>query len=113
MYVRTWNSGTVRSKRNASAMLRKGNASATLRKGNASATLRKGNTDATDGEQTGLGFSSCAAPLIRNAPLFQRAENRVDSEERSSAEGRSRLHLSRGGEERNDKTRVDSSRYSN
>jgi len=73
--VRTRISGTVRSKRNASA------------------TLRKGNADATDGERTGLGFSSCAAPLIRNAPLFQRAEDGVDSEERSSAEGRNRLHF--------------------
>jgi len=93
--VRTRISGTVRSKQNASA------------------TFRKGNADAMDRGRTGLGFSSCAVPLIWNAPLFQRAEDGVDSEERSSAEGQSRLHLSRAGEERNDKTRVDSSRYSN
>jgi len=29
----------------------------------------------------GFGFSSCAVPLIWNAPIFQRVENRVDSEE--------------------------------
>ena len=57
----------------------------------------------------GLGFSSCAAPLIWNAPLFQRAKDRVDGKEKSSAKGPCRLHLSRAGEERNDKTRVDSS----
>jgi len=63
MIVRTRISGKDHSKQNSSAMLRKGSA------------------NATDGEWTGLGFSSCAAPLIWIAPLFQRVENGVDSEE--------------------------------
>ena len=63
LVIRTRVSGKVCSKRNSSTMLRKGNA------------------DAADGGRTGLGFSSCAAPLIWNAPLFQKAEDGVDSKE--------------------------------
>jgi len=50
--VRTWISGKVCLKQNSST------------------TLQKGNADATDEGQMGLGFSSCAAPLIWNAPFI-------------------------------------------
>ena len=78
-------------------------------KQNSSTTLQKRNTNAMEREWMGLGFSLYAVPLIQNAPLFQKVENEVDSKEQSSTERWSRLHLSRAGEERNNKTRVDSS----